>query len=151
GALQSCVTGAAKGGPEARSTLHLLRLGEAEAVAARILEDRLDTVEHFFGRPEELDALGGELLMGLAAVGGFEHAGSAEFTAGQQGAELGGGFRIVAAVGADFHQDELKIGLAFGAYSEPAKSAEFLIHAELEAQFLDVEFAGSILVRDVQG
>src|SRR5262249_53978806 len=79
------------------------------------------------GRCQKLDALGAEFLVGLPAIGRLENTGRAELSAGEQRRDLRGGSFVVAAIGADLHQDQLKIGLPLRPDGEPAKAVVLLV------------------------
>jgi hypothetical protein len=120
-------------------------LRHAEPVAGIVFEQRFDAVEALDGRLRELDAFGLQLLVGLLAVGGFEYTAAQHAFADQRAQHLGG-FYIDFGIGGG-HQDDFQVRLALGRHRQPAETVVHgRIHFEVEAQLVDVEVVGRLLV-----
>src|ERR1051326_3455924 len=127
-----------------------LRLRQAESIPGWVLENRFDAVELVLRRRQEFDTLGRQLFVRLVAIGGLEHPGSPEVAAGEQVLNLRGRRRVIPAIRADLHENELELGLCLGPDRQPAEAVELLVHAELEAELLNVKLAGGVLIGYIQ-
>src|ERR1043166_9534460 len=101
--------------------LHVFWLGHAEPVAKGIAEHSFNAVELVIGRRKKLHAPGFHFFIGLAAVGGLEHA-RAECSLFHQSADGLNVLRLdllhlgaVKRLRSYLHEDDREIGLPFGA------------------------------------
>src|SRR5579862_1644009 len=121
-----------------------LRLGQAEPVAGVVPEQRLDPVRPLGRFLQEGDAPRRELLEGLPAVGGLEHA-AAERALGDQRPDRLGVPRAEHRRGGVGEKD-VQVFLVRWPDGQPAEPVEHHIAAQLEPQALGVEGLGAILV-----
>jgi hypothetical protein len=129
----------------------ILRLSHAEPVAEGILENCFHSVELVFGLGQEFHALSFEFLVRLAAVGGRKRARAQRASFDQMG-HRGHVFFLQFRSWRDLHQNDFKIGLAFGVHGKPAKSVGHgLVGVDFKSQFGDVEVFSHVLVENKNG
>src|SRR4029077_18070930 len=128
----------------------VLRLCEAEPVSGIVPHQCLDPVELLFWRGQKFHAFGLKLFVGLAAIARLEDA-TAKLAPGEQVAQSCRHIRLhVWAI--HLHENKLQVGLPFRTNGEPAKAIVHRgIHANIEAQFVNVKVARRVLIEHVYG
>src|SRR5215212_1295936 len=125
-------------------------LHDADVVAERVAQAAVDAVEALGRLVGELDALGLELLVGLAQVVGPQAEREARRALGDELADLLGR-RVVVGRGPGALEEDLAIGIAGRADGQPAHEAHVDVGADLEAELADVEVQGLVLVEHEDG